>query len=143
MTCFAPPPAARDHLVLDVNALIGPDHPERLFDELLRACDWAPWEKLSHGRRGQPPIPPRILAAILLYGLTLGFRSSRTLEYLCRHNLDFLWLASPTRNEARRLNRQAASRQGSPSSQVCQRSFFRNCSRENRPGREPGTAIHV
>ena len=43
--------------------------------------------------RGRPPIHPRILAGIVLYGLTHRFRSSRVLEYMCRHNLDFIWLS--------------------------------------------------
>jgi hypothetical protein len=32
------------------------------------------------------------LAAAILYGLMRRIRSSRMLEYMCRHNLDFLWL---------------------------------------------------
>jgi transposase len=67
-------------------------HPVRLLDEILAACDWSEWEAQYNGRRGQPPIRPRVVASVLLYGLTRGLRSSRLLEYLCTHNVDFLWL---------------------------------------------------
>jgi hypothetical protein len=45
MTLFAP--KLDDH--------IGPDHPVRLFDELLGSMDWSAWEAEYDGRRGQPP----------------------------------------------------------------------------------------
>ena len=41
---------------------------------------------------GQPPIPPRAMAAGILYGLSLGMRSSRKLEDACYNRLDFIWL---------------------------------------------------
>jgi transposase len=64
-----------------------------LFDEILRGCDWSAWEAEYHGSRGQPPIHPRILAGVILYGLTRNVRSSHHLEYLLKHNIDFMWLA--------------------------------------------------
>ena len=33
------------------------------------------------------------MAGVILYGLMRGIRSSRMLEYLCGHNVDFMWLA--------------------------------------------------
>ena len=69
------------------------DHPVRLFDELLRRFDWRPWEARYSGRTGRPPIHPRLLASVLLYGLSLGNRSSRKLERACGNALDFIWLA--------------------------------------------------
>ena len=68
------------------------DHPVRLLEEILQACDWSAWEAEYHGSRGQPPIPPRVMAGAILYGLMRRIRSSRQLEYACGHNLDFLWL---------------------------------------------------
>jgi hypothetical protein len=44
-------------------------------------------------KRGQPPIHPRVIAGVILYALTRGLRSSRVLEYLVGHNVDFIWLA--------------------------------------------------
>jgi transposase len=70
---------------------ISDGHPVRLFDEVLQACDWSAWEAEYHGSRGQAPIPPRIMAGAILYGLMRCIRSSRQLEYACGHNIDFLW----------------------------------------------------
>lgn len=72
---------------------IGNDHPVRHLDEILRALDWSVWEQEYDGRRGQPPIPPWIMAGVILYGLMRRIRSSRQLEYACANNIDFLWLA--------------------------------------------------
>jgi transposase len=68
-------PWERDQLVLFAPTLeerIPEDHPVRLIDEVLDAYDWSEWEAKYHGRRGQPPIHPRVLAAVLLYGLIRG-----------------------------------------------------------------------
>ena len=43
-------------------------------------------------RPGQPGIHPRIVASVILYGLTWRIRSSRVLEYMTGHNVDFMWL---------------------------------------------------
>lgn len=88
-------PQKRDQLVLfptTLDSVIPEDHPVRLFDEILRGRDWSEWEAAYNGRRGRPPIPPRTLAGVILYGLTRGIRSSRFLEYLIQHNVDFMWL---------------------------------------------------
>jgi transposase len=69
------------------------DHPVRLFDELLHRFDWTPWEARYSGRTGRPAIHPRVLASVLLYGLSLGVRSSRRLERACGNAMDFIWLA--------------------------------------------------
>jgi transposase len=72
---------------------ISDDHSVRLLDETLRALDWSAWEQEYDGRCGQPPIPPWVMAGVILYGLMRRIRSSRQLEYACTHNIDFLWLA--------------------------------------------------
>lgn len=90
-------PMSREQIVLfapTLDSVIPEDHPVRLFDEVLQGCDWSEWEAHYDGKRGRPPIHPRILAGVILYGLTRGVRSSRHLEYLTSNNLDFLWLAS-------------------------------------------------
>ena len=76
-----------------LDAMIPADHPVRLFDEILRALDWSAWERSYVLIVGQPPVHPRILAGIILYGLTRGLRSSRQLEYACQSSIDFMWLA--------------------------------------------------
>jgi transposase len=72
---------------------ISQDHPVRLLDEILHAQDWSAWTQEYHGHLGQPPIPPWIMAGVILYGLMRRIRSSRQLEYACGHNIDFMWLA--------------------------------------------------
>jgi transposase len=96
MEYWARPRIARDQIVLfspTLDASISDDHPVRLLDELLRALDWSEWESQYHGQKGQPPIPPWVMAGVILYGMMRSIRSSRMLEYLCGHNVDFMWLA--------------------------------------------------
>ena len=76
-----------------LDSSINDDHPVRLLDEILRAQDWSAWEQQYDGHLGQPPIPPWVMAGVILYGLMRRIRSSRQLEYACGHNIDFLWLA--------------------------------------------------
>lgn len=73
----------RDQMVLFPTRwddVLAPDHHVRLLDEILQRLDWSRWEMLYDRRRGQPPIQPRILAAVILYGLLNRIRSSRALE---------------------------------------------------------------
>jgi transposase len=93
---WAEAPMPRDQMALfspTLDDVISQDHPVRLLDEILRRQDWSGWVTPCSDHRGRPPIHPRILAAIILYGLMRRIRSSRMLEYMCGHNLDFLWLA--------------------------------------------------
>lgn len=73
--------------------MIDEAHPVRLFWEVLSAQDWTLWEARYHGQRGQPAIHPRILAGIILYGLSQRLRSSRAWEAACQNRLDFIWLS--------------------------------------------------
>jgi transposase len=96
MGYWAKPPMPREQMVLIATTLddrIPDDHPVRLFAEILDGYDWLPWESRFHGRLGQPPIHPRVLAGLWLYGLRRGIRSSRKLEYMAGHNVDFMWLS--------------------------------------------------
>lgn len=93
-------PMSRKQIVLFapmLDSVISENHPVRLFDEILGGYDWTIWEAEYNGRRGRPPIPPRVMAGTILYGLTRGVRSSRHLEYLIGHNLDFIWLVEGRR----------------------------------------------
>jgi transposase len=90
-------PMPRDQLVLipaTLDDLIASDHPIRLFDEILDKLDWSAFEDgYRLEKRGQPPLPPRIVAAVLLFGLLRDVRSSRKLEYHLNTNIEFMWLA--------------------------------------------------
>ena len=96
MEYWSKPRMARDQIVLfapTLDAMVSNDHPVRLLDELLQGLDWSEWEAEYNGRKGQPPIPPWVMAGVVLYGMMRGIRSSRMLEYHCGHNVDFMWLA--------------------------------------------------
>jgi transposase len=92
---WAEAPMSREQMALfapTLDAMIGSDDPVRLVDEVLAGLDWSAWEAEYDGKRGQPPIHPRYVAAAMLYGLCRGIRSTRKLEESCRYRLDFLWL---------------------------------------------------
>ena len=100
MDYWAKAPLRRDQILLFSPTLddsISDDHPVRLLDEILRAQDWSAWEQEYDGTRGQPPIPPWVMAGVILYGLMRRIRSSRQLEYACGHNIDFMWLSEGRR----------------------------------------------
>jgi transposase len=85
----------RDQLVLFPTRLddaISGDHHVRLLDEILHQLDWSKWELRYDLKRGQPPIHPRILSSVILYGLLTRIRSSRMLEEALQVRLDFRWL---------------------------------------------------
>jgi transposase len=71
---------------------ISADHPVRLFGETLDRLDFSEWESMYVRVVGQPPIHPRVLAGCIIYGLSLGIRSSRRLEDAAMNRLDFIWL---------------------------------------------------
>lgn len=83
---------------------IPPDHGVRLLDELLERIDWRPWfparqrevKNQKASNRGRPPIHPRIIASVILYGFLRRIFSSRDLEEAIHVRLDFRWLAHGT-----------------------------------------------
>ena len=92
---WAEAPMSRQQMALfapTLDAMINPDDPVRLFDEVLGGLDWSSWEAEYDGKRGQPPIHPRYVAAAILYGLCRRIRSTRKLQEACCYRLDFLWL---------------------------------------------------
>jgi transposase len=92
---WAKTPMDRNQVLLfhpTLDDTISENHPVRLYDEILRSRDWSAWESQYVLTAGQPPIHPRIMASVLLYGLSRGIRSSRMLEYMCCNSMDYLWL---------------------------------------------------
>jgi transposase len=92
---WAQPLRSRDQIVLFAPTLedaITCDHPVRLFDEVIGRLDFTDWELRYCLFDGQPPIHPRVMASVILYGLSLGIRASRKLEDSCGNRIDFLWL---------------------------------------------------
>jgi transposase len=75
-----------------LDAILAPDDPVRLVDDVLQNFDWSDWEAQYRRYKGQPPIHPRYIASAILYGLYRGIRSSRRLEEACNYRFDFMWL---------------------------------------------------
>lgn len=95
MSHWAQAPMDRSQVTLFAPTLddsLSGDHPVRLFDEILRRVDFGDWESMYVRVAGQPPIHPRSMAMGILYGLSLGIRSSRKLEDACFNRVDFIWL---------------------------------------------------
>lgn len=95
MSHWATAPLDRNQVALfspTLDATIDGDHSVRLFDEVLGGIDFSEWEARYLRGVGQPPIHPRTMAGCILYGMTLGIRSSRKLEESALNRLDFIWL---------------------------------------------------
>ena len=93
---WAEAPIDRTQVLLfhpSLDDMIPIDHEVRILDETLRMLDWSDWEAEFDRLRGQPPIHPRILAGIWIYELARKMKTSRPPEYVCIHNVDFMWLA--------------------------------------------------
>ena len=69
------------------------DHPARVFDYVLDQHDWGQWRSGYPGG-GRPAYPPEVMTKLLVYGYSIGIRSSRALEHACRNSKDFIWLLS-------------------------------------------------
>lgn len=55
--------------------------------------------------RGGPPYDPRLMVRILLYGYTIGVRSSRAIEVKCTDDVPFRWLAAGAAPDYRAIAR--------------------------------------
>jgi transposase len=55
--------------------------------------------------RGAPPYDPRLMVRILLYGYTIGVRSSRAIEVKCVDDVPFRWLAAGSAPDYRAIAR--------------------------------------
>lgn len=92
---WAKAPEPRDQLVLFAEKLddaIRKDDPVRTLDLILRGIDWSVWEAKYKLTKGMPPIHPRVLSGLILYGLLMRIRTSRSLEKALEVRLDFRWL---------------------------------------------------
>lgn len=86
----------REELVLfptKLDEIISGEHPVRLLDAILKKIDWTPWEARYKLTKGMPPIHPRVLAGVVLYGLLKRIRTTRSLEEALGVRTDFRWLA--------------------------------------------------
>jgi transposase len=89
---------ARDQLELrsmDINSLIGEDHPARAIWDYAEALDLSELEdaiKAREGTPGHPAITPRLLLAAWLYATSDGVGSARALARLCESHDAYRWL---------------------------------------------------
>lgn len=88
-------PERRGEMVLFptmLDEVIPPDHSVRLLNAIFDRVDWAPFEAKYKLTKGMPPIHPRVLCSVILYGLQKRIRSSRVLEDALEVRSDFRWL---------------------------------------------------
>lgn len=80
---------------VDLEGLIGPDHPARIIWDYVRQLDLSALE-LTIGARehtpGQAPANPRLLLALWLYAISEKVGSARALARLCESHDAYRWL---------------------------------------------------
>src|SRR6266581_266361 len=88
----------RDQIALravDIESLIGEDHPVRLIWSYVEELDLSELEdriKARGDRPGHPATSPRLLLALWLYATSDGVGSARALERLCESHDVYRWL---------------------------------------------------
>jgi transposase len=88
----------RDQIELravDIESLIGEDHPARLIWSYVEELDLGELEsriKARGDRPGHPATSPRLLLALWLYATSEGVGSARALERLCEFHDAYRWL---------------------------------------------------
>jgi len=88
----------RDQIALravDIESLIGEDHPARLFWSYVEELDLSELEnriKARGDRPGHPATSPRLLVALWLYATSEGVGSARALARLCESHDAYRWL---------------------------------------------------
>jgi transposase len=88
----------RDQIELravDLDSLIGADHPARLIWASVQALDLSALEnaiKSCEGHSGHPAIAPRLLMGLWLYATSEGVGSARALARLCESADGYRWM---------------------------------------------------
>jgi transposase len=81
--------------VVDLDALIAPDHPARLVWSFVTSLEldalYAAIKACAH-TVGRTPIDPRLLLALWLYAVIDGVGSAREIVRLCQRDLVYRWL---------------------------------------------------
>lgn len=81
---------------MDIDSLIGSDHPARVIWGYVERLDLSELEnaiKAREGTPGGPAIAPRLLLALWLYATSEGVGSARALSRLIEHHDAYRWLA--------------------------------------------------
>jgi transposase len=82
---------------VDLEALIEAGHPARAVWSLLESIDFSSYEdaiRTREGEAGRAAVPPRLLAALWIYGYSLGIGSARALERMQAHEPGLRWLCA-------------------------------------------------
>ena len=88
----------RDQIELravDIDSLIGQDHPVRVIWSYVEGLDLSALEDRIKAREhspGHPSISPRLLMALWLYATSEGIGSARALTRLCESHDTYRWL---------------------------------------------------
>jgi transposase len=80
---------------VDVDSLIGADHPARIFWAYVEELDLHELEDAIRSREnhpGHPAIAPRLMLALWLYATSEGVGSARALDELCGSHDAYRWL---------------------------------------------------
>jgi transposase len=80
---------------VDLDRLIGPDHPARVIWDYVQGLDLRALEQAVRAREhtpGQAPVSPRLLLALWLYATSEGIGSARALARLCESHDAYRWL---------------------------------------------------
>lgn len=81
--------------LMDLDRLIGVDHPARAIWSYAARVDFADFEAGVGSREGHPGMPqtsPHLLLALWLYATSDGVGSARAMERLCAHDPAYRWL---------------------------------------------------
>ena len=80
---------------MDLDALIGPEHPVRVIWDYVQRLDLSDLEEVVRAREhtpGQAPVSPRLLLALWLFATSQGVGSARALDRLCKSHDAYRWL---------------------------------------------------
>jgi transposase len=88
----------RDQIELrpvDLDGLIGPEHPVRVIWAYVQQLDLQDLEDAVRAREhtpGQAPVSPHLLLALWLFATSQGISSARALDQLCKSHDAYRWL---------------------------------------------------
>jgi transposase len=80
---------------VDIEQLLPPDHPARAIWELVGRCDLSCFQEeiqAVEGVAGRPPVNPRLLISLLIYGYQEGIPSCREIAERCKYHPAYQWL---------------------------------------------------
>lgn len=99
----------RNQMVLrpvEVEQLLGPEHPARAIWELVGQCDlgrfYASIEAVE-GQAGRPAYDPHLLISVWLYSYLQGIASGREIERRCAYDPAYMWLTGAEKMGAHTL----------------------------------------